>query len=120
MVENGDSYKQVWAIEFNWILDPGAGCSGWGDWPSRWWQRVDVATQADFLVRAYQYAYSNWPWMGVMNVFNLDFATDYWRDYCEPIRWYSITYRVDHRDPANNPILPRPAYDALAAMPKPS
>jgi hypothetical protein len=118
MERQGDGNKQIWAIEFGWILDPGPSCYGYGDWGTRTWQIVSESTQADYLVRAYLYALYNWPWMGAMNLFNMDFATIYWYDYCEPVRWYSITYRANHQDPGNSPILYRQAFYALQAMGK--
>ncbi|MCJ7668182.1 MAG: carboxypeptidase regulatory-like domain-containing protein, partial [Anaerolineae bacterium] len=106
MVAQGDGDKQMWAIEFGWIVDtrncPGEGCSG--PWTGRAWQIVTESQQADYLVRAYDYAYQNWPWMGVMTFFNLDFNIAPWYACCDPIRGYAITGN--------------PAYDALKNMPK--
>ncbi len=106
MEAQGDSDKQMWAIEFGWIVDtrncPGQDCSG--PWESRVWQIVSKSNQADYLVRAYNHAYLNWPWMGVMTFFNLDFNIVPWYQCCDPIRGYGI---------ASNP-----AYDALKNMPK--
>ena len=112
----GDEAKQIWTIEFGWILDPGAGCHNWGDWPTRTWQIVSEQKQAQYLRDAYLYASSRYPWMGVMSFFNMDFATVYWYDYCEPARWYSVAYRMDHKDPGNSPIVYRQAYFALQGM----
>jgi len=67
-------------------------------------------------MNAYLYAGSHYPWMGVMSFFNMDFATVYWYDYCEPVRWYSVAYRVNHLDPGNSPIVYRQAYYALQGM----
>ena len=111
-----DADRQIWAIEFGWILDPGAACHNWGDWPTRTWQIVTRQQQAEYLRDAYLYAMSNYPWMGVMSFFNMDFATVYWYDYCEPARWYSVAYRQNHTDPLNSPIVYRPAYFALRGM----
>jgi hypothetical protein len=112
-----DGGKQIWVIEFGWILDPGSTCRHWGDWPTRTWQIVSRQNQADYLRDAYLYAMSKYPWMGVMSFFNMDFATVYWYDYCEPARWYSLTYRKPHDDPLNFPtIYYRPAYRALRSM----
>jgi len=104
MEAQGDGDKQMWAIEFGWFVNncPGEDCSG--PWTGRTWQLVTKSNQADYLVRAYDYAYQNWPWMGVMTFFNLDFNTVSWYQCCDPIRGYGI---------ANNP-----AYDALKNMPK--
>ncbi len=111
-----DANKQIWAIEFGWILDPGPSCRTWGDWPTRTWQIVSERKQANYLVGAYMYARSHWPWMGVMSFFNMDFATVYWYHNCEPARWYSIAYRENHKDPGNSPIVYRQAYYALRGM----
>jgi hypothetical protein len=111
-----DGDKQIWAIEFGWILNPGSTCRQWGDWPTRTWQIVSQEQQAEYLRDAYLYAMSNYPWMGVMSVFNMDFATVYWYNKCEPARWYSLTYRQNHQDPGSSPIKYRPAYYALRGM----
>jgi hypothetical protein len=111
-----DGDKQIWAIEFGWILNPGPSCHDWGDWPTRTWQIVTWQQQADYLRDAYLYAMGHYPWMGVMSFFNMDFATVYWYHRCEPARWYSVAYRKDHTDPGNSPIVYRPAYFALRGM----
>jgi hypothetical protein len=110
MVRWGDTTRQVWATEFGWLLNPGC------DWPDRNWQKTPPDVQADYLRRAYQYAYANWPWMGPMFVFNLDFSDsrDWWRSACDPIRWYAIM------DGQPGGLVPRPAFDALKNMAKPT
>jgi hypothetical protein len=116
MEVRNDAATQIWVIEFGWILDPGPTCRQWGDWPTRTWQIVTRQQQADYLRDAYLYARAQYPWMGVMSFFNMDFATVYWYDRCEPARWYSVAYRKDHTDPGNSPIVYRPAYYALRSM----
>ena len=111
-----DAGTQIWAIEFGWILNPGASCHNWGDWPTRTWQIVSEQQQADYLRDAYLYAMSHYPWMGVMSFFNMDFATVYWYDKCEPARWYSVAYRQNHLDPFHSPIVYREGYYALQGM----
>jgi len=113
----GDSAKQIWAIEFGWVLHPGDACRDEWDWPDRWWQIVSEEEQATNLAGAHEYAYQNWPWMGVMSFFNLDFATVGWYDYCQPMRWYSVVYRDT---PGIGPYKYREAYYALRDMDKPS
>ncbi len=115
MVENGDGHKAVWATEFGWLLDP----ADYGRpellddplWFGRHWQRTSPETQAQYLVEAYEYARDNWPWMGAMFLFNLDYSTTPWYPDADPIRWYSI-FDGDGS--------PRPAYQAIRDMPKPS
>lgn len=109
MVANGDGDKPILATEWGWLLDPGPDCHEWGDWPSRVWQIVTPEQQADYLVRAFHYADTHWPWMGPMLVFNLDFSMSPQYHHCEPMRWYSIL---------NGDGSPRPAYLALKQMPK--
>ena len=72
---------------------------------------VPEVQQADYITRAFQYADENWPWMGAMFVWNLD-----WYDYnwlCEPSRYFSI-----RKDDGTNLGAPALAYDALIAMDK--
>ena len=107
MIQYGDADKPIWATEFGWMIDPGEECHYYGDWPSRWWQRVSQETQGDYLVRAYDYARTNWPWLGVMFVWNMDFSTAAWNGYCDQLGWYSLL---------NHDGTPRPAYLALAQM----
>lgn len=114
MVEYGDGDKKVWATEFGWVL--GTDCDLGRDHE---WMEVSEEKQATYLVRAYRKAHFEWPWMGVMFLFNLDFATVSWYEDCDPKRWYSITYRHDPLDPGHSPIQYRQAYFALKAMPKP-
>lgn len=107
MVQYGDAAKSIWITEFGWIIDPGQECYGYDGWPSRWWQRVSAQTQADYLVRACRYARTNWPWVGVMFVWNLDYNLVPWNDYCDQKSWFAIL---------NHDGTPRPAYWALTNM----
>jgi hypothetical protein len=60
MVANDDSEKQVAIMEMGWILHQDLH-------ENYTWHGVTEAEQADYLVRAYQYAQENWqPWIGVM------------------------------------------------------
>ncbi len=111
MLDYGDS-SPVWATEFGWVLE--TEC----DLGEHEWMEVSEAQQAEYLAAAYAYADEQWPWMGPMFLFNLDFATVYWYRECDPMRWYSITYRQNPYDPGNSPVLPRLAFETLKAMPK--
>jgi hypothetical protein len=114
MVENGDGDKAVWATEMGWLLDPGAfgqpELVGDPSWAGREWQKVDPQAQAQHLVRAFDYARENWPWMGVMLLFNADFSTVGYYAPGEQMRWYAVV---------NGDGSPRPAFEALRSMPKP-
>ncbi len=111
MLDYGDP-SPVWATEFGWILESECHLG------EHEWMEVGETQQADYLAAAYAYADEHWPWMGPMFLFNLDFATCTWYDWCDPMRWYAITYRQDPYDPGNSPVLPRQAFHTLRAMPK--
>ncbi len=103
MVENGDQDKQIALLEFGWTSDPRP------DSPY-YWHRVSEETKADYLVRAYQYAKKNWsPWIGLMSLIYIS-DPDWTRDNEQ--YWWAIS------DPGWPEFKPRPAYDALKAMPK--
>ena len=98
MIENGDAATQIAILEMGWTTDTRP------DTPYSW-HAVTPQQQADYLVRAYQYAEDNWsPWIGLM-------TTIYFSD---------IAWTVDHEqywwaltDPDGTP---RPAYFALQEM----
>ncbi len=100
MEQNGDGEKQIWLTEFGWTTKNQAKGYEYGQYNSE-------DDQANYLVAAYQLAYNNYPWVGVMFLWNLNFSTVSKPDD-EKTPW-SILY-ADYT--------PRPAYDALKAMPK--
>ena len=59
MVDNGDSDKQIWLLEFGWTSDTVHQAYAW--------HRVSEEEKGDNLVGAYQWAAQHWaPWIGVM------------------------------------------------------
>jgi hypothetical protein len=77
----GDSAKQVWLLEFGWTTDTVN--------PSYSWYAVTPEQQADYIVRAYQFAKSSWsPWIGVMFLWTM--ADSAWSPANEQY-WWSIT-----------------------------
>lgn len=99
MVANGDGAKQVAILEMGWTLDTVN--------PHYAWFAVDEQTQADYLVRAYQYAAENWqPWIGLMSTIYM--ADYYWTEDNEQW-WWSIMLPDG---------TPRLAYEALREMEK--
>jgi hypothetical protein len=102
MAANGDAHKQVAVLEMGWTTDPRP------DSPYHW-HSVTEEQQADYLVRAYQYARDNWPWAGLVTVVYI--AKFDWTTESEEY-WWSITY------PGFSETRVRPAYDALREMPK--
>lgn len=100
MLEHGDGASQIAILEMGWTTDnrPGSPYA---------WHHVDEATQADYLVRAYEFARANWqPWIGLMTTVYI--ADINWTPDDEQW-WWSIVL------PDNSP---RPAYTALQQMAK--
>jgi hypothetical protein len=111
MVDYGDSATPMWATEVGWLHE-----SQYDMGPYFEWQKVSAQQQADYLVRAFQFAEANWAWMGPMFVFNHDHSTAMWCNVaCYPpttsVHWFSIL---------NPDRSARPAYTALSDMPKTS
>jgi hypothetical protein len=103
MVANGDADKRVVLLEFGWTTDhrPESPYT---------WHAVSDQEQADFLVRAYQYAKENWqPWIGVMSLIYM--PDSQWGIQDEQTYW-SIIY------PGYPDLRMRPAYMQLKEMPK--
>jgi hypothetical protein len=100
MVKNGDTKKQVALLEFGWTSDTLH--------PAYAWFAVSEQTKADYLVRAYKYAYANWqPWIGLMSTIYIS-DPDWTRN--DEQYWWAIT---------NPDGTPRPAYTQLRMMDKP-
>jgi hypothetical protein len=100
MIDNNDAAKQIWLTEFGWTTANQAPGYEYGA------QNSDQ-NQADYLVRAYQIARNQWPWIGVMSVWNLNYSV--------------ISSPSDEKSPwsvLNSDWSPRPAYTALKEMPK--
>ncbi len=95
----GDGDTRVAVLEMGWSTD-----TVHEDYA---WHAVTAAQQADYLVRAYQYAAKNWqPWIGPMITIFLCNAD--WTPADEQYFWC-----------INNPDgSPRPAFEALKAMTK--
>jgi len=102
MERYGDAHKQVAVLEFGWTTDTTN--------PNYSWHAVTEEQQADYLVRAYQYAKSHWsPWIGPMIALSManPATTPEDEQY-----WWAINY------PDYAAMRVRPAYHALRAMPK--
>ncbi len=100
MVRYGDQAKEIWATELGWAIDPqtvGSSCPR-----PDWYFIYSPQQQADYLVRAHQWARANWPWMGAMFTFNFDFQDASWYEQCHAFRFWSVEGR--------------PAQAALAAL----
>lgn len=94
MTKYGDSNKQVWPTEFGWPTHTGGTCGGGPCHPAGADNSPEQAAQ--WYVDAYQWAKQQ-HWVGVMTAWQLDFD----RGELDAFR-----------------IAGKPAFDALAAMPK--
>ena len=97
MEDAGENGKKMWLTEFGWTTANQAKGYEYGKYNS-------PEQQAQFLVRAFELGKS-YPWMGVMFVP----LTDARLTTADEGYWWAIV------EPDGDP---RPAYDALKAMPK--
>jgi hypothetical protein len=104
MVNNGDGNKKLWATEFGWASLEGIDGAHNPDYPYQ--LTNSEQNQADWIVRAYQTGKQK-GYMGVMFLWNLDWAVAVGGDM-EMSKFSILRPSRSHR----------PAYDALAAMPK--
>jgi len=101
MIANGDGDKQTVILELGWTTD--AVHSDYS------WHAVTEEEQADYLVRAYNYAADNYqPWMGLIVAIYI--ADPDWTPEEDEQWWWAITLPDG---------TPRPAYNALREMEKP-
>jgi hypothetical protein len=105
MVQYGDRVKQVWLTEFGW--DSCANLPAPRGY--EYCQLTTEAEQAQFLVRAFEIGRDEWPWVGVMIMWNLNYAAI--PDM--PIDDEKYGWSVLRSDWSN-----RPAFEALKALPK--
>lgn len=104
LAEFGVTDKQLWATEFGW-----GSFEGFGEEPppgAEFMRYVSEWQQALYIQRALELA-QDWPWVGPMMLWNLNFAP--WIGPAFSESGYSLL-RPDGS--------PRPAYLALAALPK--
>jgi S-layer homology domain len=108
MVADGDPNKQMWFTEMGWPIDP-QYMPNQSDCPRPDWYFIQTQQQqANYLVRALEYARGNWPWARVTITFNFDFVLAPWyTDHCNSFSFFSV-YGYWHNNPT-----PRPAYYAI-------
>jgi Bacterial SH3 domain len=83
-------------------LDPGRGLGQYD------WMKVSAEQQGAYVVRSYQYAAQQWPWMAGMLLSNLDASTSpYHAGPEDGLPWFAIL-NEDHSA--------RPAYEAFKQM----
>jgi hypothetical protein len=95
MVANGDEATPIWITELGWVLRT--------SWNLGEHEAIGVTElqQAQYVVRAYEKARTEWPWVHGLFLFNLDFSAVPWYTASEPMRWYAVL---------NPDRTPRPAY----------
>jgi hypothetical protein len=101
MQASGEGNKQIWLTEFGWSTYNTAPGYEYG-------QLISPELQAQYLTRAYEKGRTEYPWMGVMAVWNLNFSTLGLGPEDEKVPWSVL----------NPDYSPRPAYTALKNMPK--
>lgn len=103
MVRNGDADKPVWASEYGWVSLP----EDWTGDRSPWGRPVTPEQQAEYLYQGYLRAQREWPWMGVMCVWNFRWTQppDALDQIANPTRGFSIV---------NYDFTPQPAYTLLS------
>ncbi len=82
MEQYGDADKKVVVLEFGWTFDPRT------DSPYYWHGAgagIDPSVQGDYLVRSYQWAANNWPWVGLMSLIYMPDAQ--WQSDTEQFYW---------------------------------
>ncbi len=108
MEQNGDGNKQVWLTEFGWASDTNAP-------PDFKYATINTeAQQAQYITRAYQKALNEYPWIGVMALWNLNYSLP--GAVTDPPRAdgkndEKVGFSVLRRDGSK-----RPAYDAFKAL----
>jgi hypothetical protein len=102
MEANGEGAKQIWLTEFGWSTYNVAPGYEYG-------QLISAELQAQYLVRAYEKGKNDYPWMGVMAVWNLNFST---------IKGISATDEKVPWSVLNADFSNRAAFTALKTMPK--
>lgn len=118
LVDHGLSDLPVWTTEFNWLRHPAedgreACTEDEMFWSTFGWHAVSETTQADYLVRAFEYADLHWPWLEGMFVWNLDWHDFYYPELCEASQFFALR-RYDGTSLGGATA----AYDALAALEK--
>lgn len=112
MEQHGDAAKQVAILEFGWHTAAGP------EHPDYAWFAVTPEEQADYLVRAFEYAAAHWtPWIGPLFVWNIPDShwtpenEEYWWGIVEPFWW---GFDGDFEAWGGGDV--RPAYEALREM----
>ncbi|NWJ44360.1 MAG: cellulase family glycosylhydrolase [Chloroflexi bacterium] len=106
MADHGDATRQIWLTEFGWAssktISPSSNYS--------YALQVSEQQQADYIKRAFEKAQADYPYMGVMALWNLNFWKPSLRPDSSDVDG-SIAYSIFRRDGTK-----RPAYDVVKAL----
>ncbi len=105
ILANGDGGKRAWVLEMGWLADTPADLGGWN------WAKVTEANRASYLVQAFQKAYNEYPWIGTIFVWNLDFSVHPETTSDSPEMPYFSLLQGNRT--------PLASYQSLASAPKP-
>jgi len=105
MEQNGESGKQIWLTEFGW--DSCQGLSAPNGY--QYCLLTSEDQQAQNIVRAFEIGKNEWPWMGVMMLWNLNYQTIPGISSGDEKYGWGVL-RPDFSS--------RPAYEAIKNMPK--
>jgi len=95
MVDAGEADKQMWLTEFGWYSTPNPAAG------YEYGRYVTEDQQAQYITRALQKAAQDYPWMGVMMLWNLNFSqANVTRDANDEKVGWSILRRDGSKRPA--------------------
>jgi polysaccharide biosynthesis protein PslG len=97
MVKNGDAGKAIWISEMAWNAVP-------DDAPDKRFGQVSLEQQGRYAQLAYQRAWHEWPWAGVVNTWYLKRASDEWLAQRRPEAYFQLLAPD---------FVPQPVYGAL-------
>jgi hypothetical protein len=105
MEQNGESGKQIWLTEFGWDACQGLPVPNGYEYC----ELTTEQEQAANILRAFEIGRNEWPWMGVMFLWNLNYQTiPGISQGDEKYAWGVLRPDFSHR----------PAYEAIKNMPK--
>jgi GH35 family endo-1,4-beta-xylanase len=104
MEEHGMADHDMWITEYGWATENETPGYEFGN-------QITFEEQADFITRAVEYSYENYPWLGNMFLWNLNFA----------VTWQQANPPQPLHEQASFGILngdwsPRPSYTALQGL----
>lgn len=109
MVANGDAHKPIWISETAWNYVPTREEAPDIAEPRDQYGQVTPEQAADYMVRGYQRALEEWPWIGVINYWYFTQPDD--RNINQPLYYFRMV-DTDYT-PERGTFTPMPVYTAL-------